>query len=97
MATAETSFRISIEAISAILRSFSEPPTNGIPSTTISGLVDELIELVPLIRAVGGSPGTDEVWVIVTPATDPSIAWRTLVTGNCDSRSFGTEAPDPVI
>lgn len=72
-ATDETSFNISIDAISAGFISLNEP-ANGTPSTTTNGSVDALIEFAPLTCAFGVDPGTDEPWVMVTPATAPCTA-----------------------
>src|SRR4051812_17420843 len=99
MATADASFNISIEAISLGFISLSEPPVllNGMPSTTTYGPVPALMEFCPRTIDPGTAPGTDDVLVMVTPATAPSKACSTFVTGNSDKRAFGTDATAPVI
>src|SRR4030095_8775795 len=86
MPVADSSFNISIEAISFGLISFIEAEltpnadTKGIPSTTYKGSLDDEIDRVPRILTAGNSPGFTLV-ATLTPAALPCIACNAFVTG----------------
>ena len=72
-------------------------PSNGIPSTIISGELLALIDPIPLIRIVdsleAGSPEDDMTW---TPGAVPANALVTLVATRDSMSLIPTIEADPV-
>ena len=103
MAVEEASFSTSTDTMSlglmksmALLNWSPVDWGSSTPSTTYSGLLDELMELNPRILTVVRPPGRPELLLTCTPGILPAIIWLSEGAGRSISSASFTPDTDPV-